>query len=674
MISTSQLGKSYGGRTLFAGVSLQLNAGSRYGLVGANGSGKTTLLEILAGDEPASEGTVAIPSRARVGVLRQDQFLADEKVILDLAMMGDLAVWNALNERARIIDHGDDGSSPLPAGAGQYLVDPGRLADLEDVLLNFDGYTLEARATAVLEGLGIPFASHRLPLSTLSGGFKLRVLLAQVLIGGPDALLLDEPTNHLDILSIRWLEKFLAAYRGEALVISHDQRFLDNVATHILDVDYETITPYTGNYSTFVIEKAEVRARKESAIARTEEIIAHKRAFIDRFGAKASKAKQAQSRLKQIEKIEVEELASSSRRTPLFRFTPARASGREVLEVTNVSKAYGAKQVLRDVSLTVRRGEKLAVIGPNGLGKSTLLKIVMGVLDADDGEVRFGHEVRAGYFAQDHHELLRNTASTPLDYLWEACPSEGTSYVRGQLGRVLFSGEDVGKSIGSLSGGEAARLIFGRIIVEKPNVLVLDEPTNHLDLEAIGALVEGLKAFEGTVIFVSHDRWFVSALATRILEVTPDGPRDFPGTYSEYLERCGDDHLDADAVVLKAKKEKTEKTEKTGSMPPPPPPPRAQPVAAVDDSGDSWEEKKRKRNRQNALPSRRDKLLAGIALAEARKKDIEARYAEPGFFERTPKDELKKLERETAELDSKIDGWMTEWEEVESELATLAGA
>ena len=478
MISTHQLAKSFGDRTLFENVSLQLNAGSRYGLVGANGSGKTTFLKILAGDEPASDGTFVIPSRARVGVLRQDHFLDDGALILSLAMMGDSEVWRALKQRESIIDHGQG--------------DPARMADIEDTLRISGGYTLEARASAVLEGLGIPVSSHRMPLSTLSGGFKLRVLLAQVLIGGPDVLLLDEPTNHLDILSIRWLEKFLGGYRGAALVISHDQRFLDNVVTHILDVDYETVTPYTGNYAAFAVEKEAARQRAEAEIARVEKIVAHKQAFVERFGAKATKAKQAQSRLKQIEKIEVAELKASSRRSPFFRFTPERASGRDVLEVTSVNKAYGEKKVLRDVSLAVRRGEKVGIIGPNGLGKSTLLKIVMDVLDADAGTVRFGHEVRAGYFAQDHHELLRNETMTPLEYLWEACPTEGSAFVRGQLGRVLFSGQDVEKPIGSLSGGEAARLIFSRIIAEKPNLLVLDEPTNHLDLEAIGALVDGL--------------------------------------------------------------------------------------------------------------------------------------------------------------------------------------
>jgi len=643
VITTARLGKSYGGRTLFEGVSLQLNPGARYGLVGANGSGKTTFLRILAGDEAASDGSFTIAGEARLGVLRQDRFLDDAGIILDLAMMGDEATWWMLEERTRIVDHGEG--------------DATQIADLEDALRLSGGYTLEARATAVLEGLGLPIASHREPLSTLSGGFKLRVLLAQVLIAGPDVVLLDEPTNHLDILSIRWLEKFLAAYRGVAVVISHDQRFLDNVATHVLDVDYQTITPYTGNYSRFVVEKAAARGRLETEVARAEKIIAEKRAFVERFGAKASKAKQAQSRLKQIERIEVAEVKASSRRTPLFRFSPRRASGRDVLEVEAVSKAYGDKRVLRDVSLAIRRGEKVALIGPNGLGKSTLLKIVMGALDADAGKVRLGHEVHVGYFAQDHHDLLRNEAMTPLEYAWEACPGEGTAFVRGQLGRVLFSGTDVDKPVGSLFGGEAAGLIFCRIIAEQPNLLVLDEPTNHLDLEAIAALVDGLRAYEGTVFFVSHDRWFVSELATRILEVTPDGLRDFPGTYAEYLERCGDDHLDADAVVLKNKAEKA-----TGR--------RADAAGGgASETSPSWEEQKRRRNRLAALPAKRDKVLASIEAAERRRKAIADRCAEEGFFQRTSKEDAEKLRREDTELSDRLRAWLSEWEELEKELA-----
>jgi ATPase subunit of ABC transporter with duplicated ATPase domains len=638
MISVSKVAKSFGGRTLFEDVSLQLNAGARYGLVGANGSGKTTFLKILAGDEPASEGSFTIATGARVGVLRQDRFLDDSKIIGDLAMMGEAKVWQALQERARIVDHAEG--------------DPNRLAELEDTLVHFDGYTLEARATTVLEGLGIPIAVHRQPLSTLSGGFKLRVLLAQVLIGGPDVLFLDEPTNHLDIISIRWLEKFLAAHRGVALVISHDQRFLDNVATHILDVDYGTILAYTGNYAAFAQQKQALRTQKEGEIERAEKIIAHKRAFVERFGAKATKAKQAQSRLKQIERIEVEELEESSRRSPLFRFTPERPSGKDVLEVAGLSKAYGDNHVLRDMSFIIRRGEKVAVIGPNGLGKSTLLKIVTGNVDADGGTVKLGHEVRIGYFAQDHHEVLKGAQQTPLDYIWEVCPGEGTAYVRGQLGRVLFSGDDVQKPIGSLSGGEAARLIFCRLIVERPNVLVLDEPTNHLDLEAIQALAEGLRAYEGTLLFVSHDRWLVAELATRIIELTPTGPRDFPGTFAEYLQRSGDDHLDAEAVLKRAPKVAKEKSP---------------------DKSVSWEEQKRERNRIAALPGKRDKVLARIEAAEARKKVIAALYEDPAFYQRTGQGEIDRLVKESAALEVELEKLLLEWEALEEEIAATGG-
>jgi ATPase subunit of ABC transporter with duplicated ATPase domains len=646
MIGLNSLGKSYGARTLFEGVSLKLVRGARYGLVGANGSGKTTFLEIVAGDEQASEGSVVIDKGARVGVLRQDRFLRDEDRILDVAMAGDELVMGAMDEQRALV-----------ARASGQPEDAARLVELEDRISSHDGYTLEARASAILEGLGIPVPSHRMPLATLSGGFKLRVLLAQVLLGGPDVLLLDEPTNHLDILSIRWLEKFLAGYQGCALVISHDQRFLDNVASHVLDVDYGTITLYTGNYAAFARDKEAIRARKEAERARAEATIAEKKAWVERFGAKATKARQAQSRLKQIEKIVVEELESSSRRAPQFAFTPERKSGRDVLEVAGVSKAYGDKRVLVDVSLVVRRGERVAIIGPNGLGKSTLLKIATSNLDADRGSVTWGHETRVGYFAQDHHEALLEPQATPIDVIWNAVPKAETSFVRGALGRVLFSGDDVNKKVGALSGGEAARLVFCRIMVEKPNVLVLDEPTNHLDMESIEALVRALQAFEdGTLIFVSHDRAFVSALATRILEVTPGGFRDFPGTYDEYLERCGDDHLDADTVVLKAKKDQALDPASKGP-------------AAKTETALSWDEQKRRANRQKQLPVKRDEVVAAIEAAEARRAVIQAMWCEAGFFDRTPKDAVARLEDEERALGPKIDALLAEWESLEAELA-----
>ncbi|HEY2902695.1 MAG TPA: ABC-F family ATP-binding cassette domain-containing protein [Polyangia bacterium] len=649
MISTTNIGKEYGARVLFTDVSLLLNDGCRYGLVGANGSGKSTFLRIVAGDEESSEGTVTIPKRARMGVLRQDRFLDDDAIILDLAMRGDGIVWNALSEQRRIAASGS-------------LDEAASVGDLEDLIAAHDGYTLEARSSAVLEGLGIPTALHRAPLSTLSGGFKLRVLLAQVLVGGIDVLLLDEPTNHLDILTIRWLEKFLASYAGCAVIISHDQRFLDNVTTHTLDVDYGTITSYVGNYSTAMVEKAAARGLKETRIARAQEEIARKRAFVERFGAKATKASQAQSRLKQIERIEVEDIAETSRRTPQLKFTPERPSGREVLELKNVSKAYGDKRVLSDVSLVVRRNERIAIIGPNGLGKSTLLKIAVERLTADGGAIKWGHETRPGYFPQDHREVLDDPEATPLDLLSALCPAESPTYVRGQLGRVLFSGDDVGKRVGLLSGGEAARLVFAVLAVQKPNVLVLDEPTNHLDLEAIHALRDALAAYQGTVLFVSHDRWFVSQLATRIVEITPDGLRDFAGTYTEYLERCGDDHLDGEAVVLKSKRERKEASARDSVG------------TATPAAGESWEEQKRRRNRLAQLPKLRDKALADIEAAEARRRTLQDLFYSSDFYQRSSPTEIAALKQEDVTLSLTIERLMATWEELETELHATGNA
>ncbi len=475
-------------------------------------------------------------------MLRQDHFQYEDVPIVDVAMMGHQTLWPAIQEKEALLERAD--------------FDAERYAELEDIILAHDGYALESRAGEILEGLGIESRRHHEPLSTLSGGFKLRVLLAQVLASSPDLLLLDEPTNHLDILSIRWLEKFLAEYPGCALVVSHDHRFLDNVSTHIVDVDYETILLYRGNYTDFMAAKVAERERKEAEIAKQEKQIADHKEFVDRFRAKATKARQAQTKLKMIDRIEIVRLPRTSRRYPIFKFAQVRPSGKEVLKAEGIAKSYGADHVLDGVDLQVRRGDRLAIMGPNGIGKSTLLKIAMKVVEADRGKIEWGYETYPGYFAQDHREQLGEPRQTVEEWLWNFCPGDPIGFVRGQLGLVLFSGDEVKKRVGNLSGGEAARLLFARMAVEKPNVLVLDEPTNHLDLEAIESLAQGLEKFPGTLVFVSHDRWFVSRLATRILEITPRGLNDFQGTYDEYLERLGDDHLDAAAVLARAKKEK----------------------------------------------------------------------------------------------------------------------
>ena len=651
MISISNLAKSYGDRTLFSGASFQLNAGERYGLVGANGSGKTTFLEILSGELEASEGNVTIPKRLRLGVLRQNQFLYEDEEILAVTMMGNAELWGAMVEKQGLL-----------AKAEEYF-DADRFSELEETVQRYDGYTAEARATKILEGLGLPGHIHRDPLSTLSGGFKLRVLLAQVLAGAPDVLLLDEPTNHLDILSIRWLEMFLRDFAGPVVVISHDHRFLDNVCTHILDIDYESVLLYHGDYTTFLQEKQAERERREKGIAAREREIAHHRKFVDRFRAKASKARQAQSKVRMIEKKAegLTELAPSSRRYPTFRFEQVRDSGRDVLKIKSVKKAFGDNHVLHGVDLLVQRGERVAIMGPNGIGKSTLLKIATGEFDADEGEVEWGYETHPGYFAQDHREQFDPPHNTAEGWVWDSCPERDIGYVRARMALMLFSGDDSKKRLSALSGGEAARLVFTRLSMARPNVLVLDEPTNHLDLESIEALVEGLKAFPGTLILVSHDRWFVSRLATRIVEIKPEEVRDYHGTYEDYVHFCGDDHLDADRVILKAKTEKRKKKGEGNDK-------------GSDRGNHRGSERGSKKGndkrsaRKTQLLKRQEELTASIDEAEARVAEIDEVFCEPKYYERTPPDEVKALETERASLQSEVADLMAEWEGAEEEI------
>jgi len=643
MISISDLSKTYGDRTLFSDFSVQLNAGERYGLVGANGSGKTTLLNILTGDLEASSGKVAIPRRLRLGVLRQDQFLYEDHSILAVTLMGHQELWKVMVEKEKLL------------AKAETHFDADRFSELEELVERYDGYSAEARASMILEGLGLPSSIHHDPLSTLSGGFKLRVLLAQVLASEPDALLLDEPTNHLDILSIRWLETFLRDFAGPLVVISHDHRFLDNVVTHILDVDYETVTLYHGNYTRFVDSKKTERSRREKDIAARERDIAEHQKTVDRFRAKASKARQAQSKEKMLEKMadSIEDLAPSSRRYPNFKFTQVRDSGRDVLTVKGVKKAFDDNEVLHGVDLQLQRGDRMAIMGPNGIGKSTLLKIIMDDLVADEGTVEWGYETHPGYFAQDHREQFDSPNNTAEGWIWGFCADQSIGYVRGNLGMVLFSGDDVEKRLGDLSGGEAARLIFAKLAIAQPNVLVLDEPTNHLDLESIEALVEGLQAFPGTLILVSHDRWFVSQLATRIVEIRPDDIHDYHGTYEEYVHFCGDDHLDADRVVLKAKNEKRRKKEEKTS----------------DDASKKGSAKNRSKRNSKASRKRDQKqqeaLLTRIEDAETRMKEIDETLCTPGFYADTPADDVRDFERERAHLERDVAEWTTEWERAE---------
>ncbi len=651
MISISNLEKGFGDRTLFSSASFQLNPGERYGLVGANGSGKTTLLNIISGSVEPNHGQVSIPKALSLGVLKQDHFAYESEEILGVALMGNPELWSALSEKEAILAESEED------------FDYERFSELEETVQRLDGYAAEARAATILEGLGLPTEVHRKPLSTLSGGFKLRVLLAQVLASAPDVLLLDEPTNHLDIISIRWLEKFLQGFLGPVVIISHDHRFLDNVSTRILDVDYDTVTLYRGNYTQFLAAKVAERERREKEITSREREIAHHQQFVDRFRAKASKARQAQSKLRFIEKkaAELVVLPGSSRRYPTFRFEQRRPSGKEVLTIRNVHKAFGENEVLHGVNLSVNRGDRLAIMGPNGIGKSTLLKILMGELEADMGEVSWGYETHLGYFAQDNKNEFTDSDESTEAWLWRFCPSRDRGFVRGQMGLMLFTGDEGKKKVSALSGGEAARLVFARLGLDNPNVLVLDEPTNHLDLESIEALIAALRSFDGTLIFVSHDRWFVSQLATRVVEIRPGEVTDYLGTYEEYVHASGDDHLDADTVLLKARREKRRKGRERKTR-----------YRGDDGTRSSALSPQDVIKETRRLQRELEEITEAIEVREARLKSIDASFCEDGFYERTPPDQVALLEQERAETDNALKADLQRWGDIESQLEGLS--
>ena len=559
MIVLDKLTKRFGPKVLFENVSMQFDPGKRYGLTGANGAGKSTLLKMLSGLEDSDTGSITIPGNLRLGVLKQNHFAYDKERILDTVLMGNKVLWEALQEKERLL-------------AGEVTDEVGvRLGELEGTIAEENGYSAESEAAELLVGLGIPAEKHTDAMGSLAAGYKLRVLLAQVLFGHPDVLLLDEPTNHLDLESIRWLESFLIdEFKGTLVVVSHDRHFLNAVATHIADVDYKTVTVYTGAYDDFIAQKYENKQRADATASAAKKKKEELQEFVQRFGSHASKSKQAQSRLKQIEKLDdvIETKASkrSSLVRPFIRFEFEKPSGRDVVRMDGVDKAFGPKVIYRGLGLNVNRGDKIAVIGPNGIGKSTLLKLMVGgfqgldrdtksdTLQPDKGEIRWGHDTSVGYFAQDHHEALGHTAAgtTAFQWLYGWDTKRPQEEIRGILGRLLFQGDQALKPVEALSGGESARLLLCKLLLLQHNVLVLDEPTNHLDIESIEGVLDGLKLFKGTVIVVSHDRHFVSELSNRVIELRPgtakDGTpctlaTDFAGSYEEYLERSGREYM-----------------------------------------------------------------------------------------------------------------------------------
>ncbi len=531
MITLDKLTKRYGPKVLFENVSMRFDPGKRYALVGANGSGKSTLLKIIAGDEDSDQGSVEIPKKLRVGVLKQDHYAYESIRILDAVLAGNSTLWEAMQEKERLL-------------AGEITDEIGmQLAELEGTIGEEDGYTAESRAAEILEGLGIDTSRHLDTVSTLAGGYKLRVLIAQTLFCGADVLLLDEPTNHLDLDSIRWLESFLTnEFRGTLMVVSHDRHFMNAIATHVADVDYQTITIYTGDYDDFIEQKTTGTRQTAADAAQKKKKISELKDFVARFGASASRSSQAQSRAKEIDRLESSiQVRRSSVVRPFIKFEIDKPSGRDVLRLESLAKAFGSKRVIDKLDLNLNRGDKLAVIGPSGIGKSTLLKLLVAEYAPDSGTVIWGHETNVGYFAQDHHEALEPGYSA---YAWlhRFDPNAELEQVRSVLGKLLFSGEAGLKKTENLSGGEAARLLLAKIILLKNNVVVLDEPTNHLDVESIDALLQALVDFKGTVVVTSHDRHFIGKLATRVLALSSRGPTLFNGTYDEFLERHGTEH------------------------------------------------------------------------------------------------------------------------------------
>lgn len=529
MLIANNITMQFGAKPLFENVSVKFGDGNRYGLIGANGCGKSTFMKILAGVLEPSAGNVSLDNHERMAFLRQDQFAYEDQRVLDVVMMGHEAMWSAMKERDAIYAN-------LDASEEDYM----RAAELEGVFAEFDGYTAEARAGELLLGVGIPIEQHNGPMSAVAPGWKLRVLLVQALFANPDVLLLDEPTNNLDINTIRWLEDVVNNRDCTMIIISHDRHFLNQVCTHTCDMDYGKITVYPGNYDDYMEASTAARAQQAKDNAKAKQQIADLQEFVRRFSANASKAKQATSRAKQIDKIKIEEFKPSSRQYPFIRFEydDREKLHRNAVELKKLSHGFD-KLLFNDIDLMFEAGEKVAIIGENGIGKTTFLRCLAGDLTPNHGEVKWAEKANIGYFAQDHeYEFEKGEDLFEWMSQWRQ-PSDDDQVVRSMLGRLLFSGEDTKKSVKVLSGGEKGRMLYGKLMLAKTNVLLMDEPTNHMDMESIEALNTALDKYKGTLFFVSHDREFVSSIATRILEIKADGIVDYTGNYEDYLASQG---------------------------------------------------------------------------------------------------------------------------------------
>lgn len=537
MLVANNITMQFGAKPLFENVSVKFGEGYRYGLIGANGAGKSTFMKILCGALESSAGNVTKDVNERMAYLRQDQFAYEDQRVLDVVLQGHEEMWACMQERDAIYANPE-------ATEDDYM----KAADLEVKFGEYDGYTAEARAGELLLGVGIPTDKHNGPMREVAPGWKLRVLLAQALFANPDILLLDEPTNNLDINTIRWLEDVLNERNATMIIISHDRHFLNQVCTHMADLDYGKITTYAGNYDDFMEASTQARERQANANAKAKERIAELQTFVRRFSANASKAKQATSRLKLIDKLKPEDVKPSSRQYPWIRFEydDKDKLHRQAVEIENLSFAYpGNEPLFKNLSLNINAGEKIAIIGENGVGKTTLLKLLQGELTPTAGTIKWTEKAKIGYFAQDHaadFDSDENLTDWISGYV-RAGGYEGSdveTLIRGTLGRLLFSGDDVKKPVRVISGGEQGRMMFGRMMLLHSNIMLMDEPSNHLDMESIESLNTALDLFKGTLVFISHDREFVSSLATRIIEIKPDhSVIDFQGNYEDYLASQG---------------------------------------------------------------------------------------------------------------------------------------
>ncbi|WP_370545718.1 ABC-F family ATPase [Gilliamella sp. W8136] len=528
VLSTNNITMQFGSKPLFENISVKFGNGNRYGLIGANGSGKSTFMKILGGDLVPTSGNVALDPHERLGKLRQDQFAFEEYTVLDTVIMGHTELWQIKQERDRIYG--------LPEMSEE---DGFKVADLETQYAEIDGYSAEARAGELLLGVGIPIEQHYGLMSEIAPGWKLRVLLAQALFSNPDILLLDEPTNNLDIDTIRWLEDTLNERESTMIIISHDRHFLNMVCTHMADMDYGELRIYPGNYDDYMTASTQARERLLADNAKKKAQISELQSFVSRFSANASKSKQATSRARQIEKIKLEEVKASSRQNPFIRFEQDKKLFRNALVVENLTKGFDNGPLFKNLNLMVEVGEKVAILGTNGIGKTTLLKTLMGELTPEQGDIKWSENANIGYYAQDHEYEFEQDL-TVFDWMsqWKQ-PTDDEQAVRSILGRLLFSQDDIKKQVKVLSGGEKGRMLFGKLMMQRPNIIVMDEPTNHLDMESIESLNMALELYQGTLFFVSHDREFVSSLATRIVEITPEKVIDYTGNYEDYLRSQG---------------------------------------------------------------------------------------------------------------------------------------